>query len=135
MTIKDFGGWDREIHSELEQIKRIVKAIDIKKKNIELSPFRERCVIVGTSGTYEVSLKKCDCVDFAMRGLPCKHIYRLAIEKGYISDLPKHTSETASLFDPEAEIQKYIDLYFKGAIKGDLFIQLVNSLGKTIKKK
>lgn len=135
MKINDFGGWNADIHSDIEQIKRIVKATEIKKKDTDVSKDMECGTICGSRGTYTVSLRNCDCVDFAMRGLPCKHIYRVAIECGYITDLPKYSAESAALFDTESEIKKYTDLYFKGAIKGDLFIQIINALSKIDNKK
>lgn len=33
---------------------------------------------------YDTSLKTCNCGDFQYRKLPCKHIYRLAVELGII---------------------------------------------------
>ena len=37
-------------------------------------------VFVGSSGggKYRTTLKKCTCLDFKKRGVPCKHMYYLA---------------------------------------------------------
>ena len=134
MTIKNFGGWSDEVHSDFEQIKRIIRATEIKNRDIEIKG-DEHCDIKGSSGTHKVYLNKCDCMDFSMRSQPCKHIYRLAIEKGYITDLPKPSKEAAALFNPESEIQKYTDLFFNGAVKSNTYIQIVTALSKEIKKK
>lgn len=40
----------------------------------------------GHDNVYDVSLLKCDCVDFQRRQLPCKHMYRLAMELGLIKE-------------------------------------------------
>ncbi len=134
MKIKSFGCWGDDVHSGLEQIKRIIRALEIKNCDIEMLD-GEHCYINGSSGTHDVYLDKCDCADFAMKNKPCKHIYRLAIEKGYITDLPKRSKEAAAQFNPENEIKKYTDLYFSGAITSNTFIQVSTALSKEINKK
>lgn len=43
--------------------------------------------ILGTCGeSYETTLDTCTCEDFQRRGLPCKHIYKLALARGYSPD-------------------------------------------------
>ncbi len=36
------------------------------------------------------SLTKCNCADFERRKLPCKHIYRLAVELGIIEIIKRN---------------------------------------------
>lgn len=45
------------------------------------------CSSVDTSKIYKVTLNKCECEDFSKStlGLPCKHIYKLALELGIIN--------------------------------------------------
>lgn len=38
----------------------------------------------GDHGRYETFLDRCDCADFRRRELPCKHMYRLALELGLL---------------------------------------------------
>ena len=40
----------------------------------------------GSSGNYETWLDTCNCGDFKRFRLPCKHIYRLAIELGILNE-------------------------------------------------
>lgn len=40
---------------------------------------------------YETSLTKCTCHDFQERQLPCKHIYRLAVELGIIEIIKRRS--------------------------------------------
>ncbi len=42
-------------------------------------------VFKGSSGTHSTSLQQCTCVDFKRRRLPCKHMYRLAMELGCLN--------------------------------------------------
>ncbi len=50
-------------------------------------------LFVGGQGkNYRTTLLSCTCPDFAKRGIPCKHIYRLAINLG-IQDLPEPIPE------------------------------------------
>lgn len=67
-----------------EQQQRLQRAKDPKYTPIFID--RNRCTakIRGKSSTYDVSLESCSCPDFQRRNLPCKHMYRLAIELGVV---------------------------------------------------
>ena len=41
--------------------------------------------IQGQNGTYHVTLESCTCPDFRSRHIPCKHMYRLALQLGLLS--------------------------------------------------
>lgn len=74
-----FGKW-AGIHNTAEQQTRLARA-----QEAECTPL-SICDGVGhfsgSSGEYLTTLGACQCVDFMRRKLPCKHIYRLAIELG-----------------------------------------------------
>lgn len=53
--------------------------VSIDKKNCSAK-------MQGRDGMYNVTLTKCDCMDFQKRQLPCKHMYRLAIELGLVNE-------------------------------------------------
>jgi len=76
-----FGTWDNLIHKDIEQVKRIEKA---KKPDVSPSAvdYNNKCAEFKGSGKepYYVSLDSCTCGDYMRRRLPCKHIYRLALE-------------------------------------------------------
>ena len=72
--------WDRSVHESSGQADRIRRAITqdirIKKYNNGLATIR------GTGGDlYLTSFGGCSCEDFQRRGRPCKHMYKLAIDK------------------------------------------------------
>ena len=76
--MKTFGIWDEIVHDSPDQQKRIESS---KKK--ECTPLQlngEDGVFKGSKKNYFTTLSSCTCVDFSMRKLPCKHMYRLAFE-------------------------------------------------------
>ena len=126
----NFGNWDESVHNDYEQIKRIAFMQRIKPENVTVYPEDQTAVIEGSDGTYDVTLNNCTCVDFAMRKLPCKHIYRLASELGYLDDLPKPDRAAAKAFKENlpSEIDRFKELYFSGAISIEKFNKIVNAL-------
>ena len=80
-----------DIHNDADQRKRIESA---KKANMTPVSVDENDLsgeFVG-SAKYHVTLLTCNCSDFRRRGLPCKHIYRLAIELGLLDEHAKSDS-------------------------------------------
>lgn len=83
--LKEWSAWDNAIHDEEKQVDRQRRSqtypftFSINRKN-------ETATFSSTSSLpfYETSLSSCTCFDFQDRKLPCKHIYRLASELGYI---------------------------------------------------
>lgn len=76
-----FALWDESIHKTPDQIKRFETA----KKSVTTPSSIDKENQTGTfpsSGgkSYTTTLESCTCGDFLRRHLPCKHIYRLAIE-------------------------------------------------------
>jgi hypothetical protein len=76
----NFGKWDSTVHESIDQQKRIASA-----RKAECTPLhidKENCCgqFSGSHGCYNTTLNECTCIDFIRRRLPCKHMYRLAIE-------------------------------------------------------
>lgn len=126
----NFGNWDEELHKDPEQLKRICTMQRIKPENVTIFPEEERAQIIGTDGVYDVTLNTCTCVDFFMRHQPCKHIYKLASELGYLEDLPKPNRKAAKAFKESipSEIEHFKEAYFNGAISIEKFNKIVNAL-------
>lgn len=74
--------WDQwsDCHNSPDQVKRIASA----KKAACTPTFLDQTTLSGTfkgsSGNHTTYLDKCSCIDFNRRRLPCKHMYRLAME-------------------------------------------------------
>lgn len=83
------GGYDKkkldeiknsdDIDSQPDQLKRQKSAL--KCKFIEIDKENKKALFKGSGkNPYETTLDTCTCRDFAVRNLPCKHIYRLRME-------------------------------------------------------
>lgn len=78
-----FGVWDQAKHNLPDQQKRIASA----KKAATSPESIDKDAGIGifpSSGKnpYQTTFVSCTCVDFSKRHLPCKHMYRLAMECG-----------------------------------------------------
>lgn len=76
MDSMDFFSGNMALHEEQDQLKRQKSALKLNVQSIDPSAQE------GVINDYHVSLIYCPCRDFAVRGKPCKHIYRLAHELG-----------------------------------------------------
>jgi hypothetical protein len=123
------GNWSEDIHKDVEQVKRIDSAMGISPADVTVDTKNETAVIVG-SFPYEVSLVHCTCEDFSRRNLPCKHIYRLASELGYLTGLPQPNRKAAKAFKESipSEIKRFEALYEAGAISGKKYVAIVKAL-------
>lgn len=78
-----FEKWN-DVHNLPDQKKRIASAKTSACTPLSVSQTDAVGSFSGSHGTYETTLESCTCVDFVRRKLPCKHIYRLAIELGLL---------------------------------------------------
>lgn len=126
----NFGNWDESLHNDYNQIKRIIFSQRIKSENATVNNNLQSAEVIGSDGTYDVTLNNCTCFDFESRGLPCKHMYYFAHELGYLDDLPKINRKAAKAFKDSlpAEIERYKEFYLNGAISGEKFNKIVNAL-------
>lgn len=78
-----FGSWTSQIHSSPEQQKRIQTAQSAKTTPTSVNKETQTGCFPGSGlEVYQTTLDSCTCADFEYRELPCKHIYRLAMECG-----------------------------------------------------
>lgn len=98
--LKDWNFWDNDVHADKEQIVRQARAANFKAE-YEVDFESQTGVFASTMyiGFYDTSLSECSCWDFQTRGLPCKHIYRLAVELGYIEIIRRPTYNKAALVE------------------------------------
>jgi len=82
-----FGTWDVSIHGADGQDVRMDRALFQNIVIRSYDPATGTAEILGTHGNvYKTDLDHCTCEDFQRRGLPCKHIYKLALSRGYTAD-------------------------------------------------
>lgn len=78
-----FGSWDESIHMPEEQRKRILSAEKATTTPLSVDKESLTGVFPGSGKSpYKTTLESCTCGDFIRRKLPCKHMYRLAMECG-----------------------------------------------------
>lgn len=126
-----FGNWPPEIHTEPEQVQRIIASLDDKLvKGIQGINKEVPTLLIKGSGKnpYETTFGECTCVDFAKRRLPCKHMYLLAFAMGEFDGLPRY-DETAG-FSPEAELERYKAAYINGQIPAKAYVEIGKALLK-----
>lgn len=108
-----FGKWSEEIHQTPDQKRRVLSAKIAKVIPLRVDEAVLTGVFLGSPGeVYETTLNTCTCADFKNRKLPCKHIYRLAMECNLMdSELkPSNCSSTdISLEDSVEILENYTD--------------------------
>lgn len=122
----NFCGWPSCIHADFEQVKRIEAGRKLKMN-----------IVSGSAEEpYQCDLESCTCADFAIRHLPCKHIYCLADELGLLADLLKYKKGSSS-FNPaaELELERYRSLYKSSQISVDAYVKVCTPLAKWQNKK
>lgn len=72
-------------HDEPEQQKRLESARDSTCTPASVDKKSYIATFKSKRGNYTTSLSDCNCTDYKRRGLPCKHMYRLALETGLLS--------------------------------------------------
>lgn len=89
-----FEIWDG-VHDTDEQKKRRAKAATAELTPLAVDADARSGHFSGSSGEYVTTLEECPCGDFRRRHLPCKHIYRLAMELGVLPD--EHVSDASKI--------------------------------------
>ena len=131
VEVATFAEFPPEFHEEIEQLKRRGYAKRIKPDKIQKT---DSCyLITGSSGdVYETTLESCTCFDFLSRELPCKHIYRIALDNGLIGDLPAASKKASKEFS--VSIDEYIEpfrtLYNQRAISAEKYLKIVDAISK-----
>lgn len=107
-------GYGESFHCTNEQYYRFQRSMNPEKMGriVSIDKQRMRMQITGSyhpEQIYNVYLSHCDCNDFKERHLPCKHIYRLALELGIVTpqwDLSGLTPEVRERLFSLSEPQK-----------------------------
>lgn len=83
--LNNFGDWLPEEHYGLNQYKRLLSAKSNKMVPKSVDQINLLATFSGSDNKlYTTTLNACSCGDFIHRHLPCKHIYRFAIELGIL---------------------------------------------------
>lgn len=90
--LQPWPDWNNSIHTDDAQIQRQGWAMTYSF-SYEIDYSDEAATFSSTSDLpyYKTSLHSCTCYDFQKRRLPCKHIYRLAVELKIIEIISRPT--------------------------------------------
>ena len=88
------NAWKQEIHTTEYALKRLKSAQSSKLTPVKIDKTDHYGYFQGSHGRYETFLDYCPCGDFHRSNLPCKHIYRLAIELG-LMDIKAESNQNA----------------------------------------
>lgn len=90
--LKEWPEWDVSIHEDEAQIARQGRAMNYPFTfEVDKDNKTARFSSMTDLPYYDTSLKECTCYDFQERHLPCKHMYRLAVELGIIEIIKRPT--------------------------------------------
>lgn len=83
--IPAFGKWSEAVHRTEKQKRAIEKAVRSETTPVSVDREEESGVFWGSGkDLYQTTLSSCTCSEFVNFKVPCKHIYRLAMELGII---------------------------------------------------
>lgn len=95
------NAWNPEVHETDYAAKRIKSARSAKLTPIKVDYDDLYGYFQGRSGRYETFLDRCPCGDFRRGKVPCKHIYRLAMELGVLD--ADFSSNSAAIITPKTD--------------------------------
>lgn len=98
--------WNKwsDVHNSPDQQKRIASAKKSACTPVSVDQSARTGTFKGSSGTHTTSLDHCSCVDFNRRKLPCKHMYRLAMELGAFQT--DFDSDKSAIVEPKSSIHR-----------------------------
>ncbi len=109
--------WPLETHTTEYAAKRIKSAQSSKLTPVKIDKIDCYGYFQGSHGRYETFLDYCPCVDFHRSQLPCKHIYRLAIELGLMNiDVDSNIHAIPTPKNEHFDLDKIIDIVEKLSI-------------------
>ena len=96
--LKDWPCWDVSIHADQAQIERQGRAMTYPF-SFKINRKKQTGIFSSTSDLpyYSTTLSECNCYDFQQRNLPCKHMYRLAVELGVIEIIKRSSFDKATV--------------------------------------
>lgn len=126
----NIGPWNIPTDEYLKTAARYERGLQIDQGRIGRID-RKRCTveILGSEGyPYKVSLAGCECIDYQTRGLPCKHMLRLAKELGEEISLPVFDPFTDAEYDVNEDIARLTERWKAGQITTEAYTKCVKAL-------
>lgn len=133
----NIGLWDIPSNEFLNTAARYERGLQIEPERIwELNKKQYSARIMGSEGyAYEVTLAGCECMDYQRRGLPCKHMLRLAKELGEEIALPVFDPQANSEYDPGEDIALLTERWKAGKITTEAYSKCIKALHASTDKR
>lgn len=126
----NIGLWDIPSGEYLNTAARYERGLQIEPERVGKID-RAHCSvrIMGSEGyAYNVSLAGCECIDYQRRGLPCKHMLRLAHDLGEEITLPVYDPDSNKDYDPDKDIALLTERWEAGQITTDAYRKCLKAL-------
>lgn len=121
--------WDASVHDHWEQVKRRLSGEKIKAAKVAVDPETGTAVILGSRGTpYLVDLSSCSCIDNSIRRVPCKHMYRLALELDLLEPWPVTDPPEVLQDTVDQEISRFTEAYLQGHVTPEKYVKILEAL-------
>lgn len=126
----NIGLWDIPSDEYLNTAARYERGLQIESERVGKID-RAHCTgrIMGSEGyAYNVSLAGCECIDYQRRGLPCKHMLRLAHDLGEEITLPVYDPDSNKNYDPGKDIALLTERWEAGQITTEAYRKCLKAL-------
>lgn len=131
-AINFINGYGENFHCSDDQLKRFQRACSSDTIGAVSSLNKKKlCAKIKSSyepdTIYSTSLSDCTCPDFQRRKLPCKHIYKLALELGIVTkdwDLSGIPDTVKELFSSLSYTDKVKYLYLISKYNGQEYFEV-----------
>ena len=132
----NIGIWDIPTDEYLNTAARYERGLQIESERVgALDKAKCEVSIIGSEGyAYKVSLAGCECMDYHRRGLPCKHMLRLAHDLGEEITLPVFDPLSNSSYNPQEDIDILTKRWEAGQISTDTYRKCVKALQASIEQ-
>lgn len=126
----NIGLWDIPADEYLNTAARYERGLQIEPERVgDVDKTNCEVRIMGSEGyAYKVSLAGCECMDYHRRGLPCKHMLRLAHELGEEITLPVFDPNANADYDPDKDIAMLTERWEAGQITTDAYRKCLKAI-------
>lgn len=132
-----FGPFEIPEEELLEACKRLERAQAISPGAVLSFDVSARSMVIqGSDGClYHVRLDGCECVDYERRQLPCKHIYRLALDLGCkFPEAPAFDPYLAAEYDISEDLDRLRRRWVSGQLTLAAYSKCVDALRSSAAK-
>lgn len=131
-----FGLWEIPEDEYASECAAYERAVKMKPGDITFDLENQTSTTQGSAADpYATTLESCTCeIFFFKKGLPCKHMIRLAVELGYSFDVPEFDPYAAADYDITEDVERLTARWRSGQLTLEALQSCVSALKKSAKK-